>query len=222
MVCHRCRMLPLELVIRRFAWGSFLKREPGIVSTREHPHRFDELRLELYHKHAVVVAPLVEQARQMEEGEARERYLRDGSWPQEVYTDPLIQVSDGHWILYSAKTPLSCSSPLMETEALLDPDELETLRTEIMAPTFRALEDAWSAIETVGGPVALVDMKIEVGYREADGRLVVADVIDNDSWRIWPGGDPTKQLDKQCFREDHPLSQVAENYELVATLTEQF
>ena len=70
------------------------------------------------------------------------------------------------------------SSPLMETEALLEPGELETLRSEIMAPTFRALEDAWSAIETVGGPVALVDMKIEVGYREADGRLVVADVIE--------------------------------------------
>jgi phosphoribosylaminoimidazole-succinocarboxamide synthase len=222
MVCHNCRMLPLELVIRRFAWGSFLKREPEIVSTREHPHRFDDLRLELYHKHAVVMPPLVDQPRQMAEGEARELYLRDGVWPQEVYTDPLISIQDRHWLLYSAKAPLSTSTALMETEALLDPPSLEALRSQIMAPTFLALERAWAAIDTVDGPVALADMKIEVGYRRRDGELVVADVIDNDSWRIWPGGDPTKQLDKQCFREDHPLSQVAENYELVAGLTERF
>ena len=31
MVCSECRMLPLELVTRRFAWGSILNREPWIV-----------------------------------------------------------------------------------------------------------------------------------------------------------------------------------------------
>jgi hypothetical protein len=30
------------------------------------------------------------------------------------------------------------------------------------------------------------------------------------------------QLDKQCFREDHPLAEVAEKYQLVAELTSQF
>jgi len=117
-------MLPLELVIRRYAWGSMLKRHPEIVSTREKPYRFDSILKEVFHKRSAVVPPLV-------------------------------------------------------------------------------------------------DMKIEVG-RTPEGRLVVSDIIDNDSWRIWPGGDPSAQLDKQCFREDHPLSEVAEKYELVAALTEQF
>ena len=34
--------------------------------------------------------------------------------------------------------------------------------------------------------------------------------------------DPARQLDKQSFREGHPLAVVAENYELVAALTERF
>lgn len=222
IVCAECEMLPLELVTRRYAWGSLLKREPDLVSTREKPYRFDEIRREIFHKRAVVMPPLVEAPTQMDEGAARDLYLRDGVWAQGVYTDPLVRVEGGRWLLYSAKAPLAEAAPLMETEPLLDAAELAHLEGEIMVPTFLALEQAWSAIETVDGPVALVDLKIEVGRRTRDGKLVIADVIDNDSWRIWPGADPSRQLDKQCFREDHPLQEVAENYELVAALTERF
>lgn len=222
IACWRCDMLPLELVTRRYAWGSVLKREPEIESTPERPYRFSELRREMYHKHAVVTPPLVPRPVQLEEGEARRRYLEAGEWTAGVYTDPLLRIENGHWLLYPAKEPLAEASPLMETTPLLDANEVAALEEEIMIPTFEALERAWSGIETVGGPVVLVDMKIEVGRRSSDGRLVVADVIDNDSWRIWPGGDPRRQLDKQSFREGHPLHQVAENYELVAALTERF
>jgi phosphoribosylaminoimidazole-succinocarboxamide synthase len=222
LICHACEMLPLELVMRRFAWGSFLKRAPDLESTAEAPHRFPEIRTEFFHKHAVVVPPLTEVAIQMGEDEARDRFLKDGIWAEGVYTDPLIEREGQAWALHPAKLPVSESTCLMRIEPLITDDEAEALIRDIMLPTFEALEDAWSKIETVGGPVSLADIKIEVGRREKDGKLAVADVVDNDSWRIWPGADPTKQLDKQCFREDHPLAEVAEKYQLVADLTSQF
>jgi phosphoribosylaminoimidazole-succinocarboxamide synthase len=223
MVCSECRMLPLELVTRRYAWGSILNREPWIVSTREKPHRFSELRREIFHKNAVVMPPLQPQPAQMDEGRARELYLRDGVWAKGVYTDPLMRIQDdGRWLLYPAKGRLDSTPALTDTPPLLSSEELRYVEDRLMAPTFEALERAWAAIETAAGPVALVDLKMEVGRRASDGKLVVADVIDNDSWRIWPGGDPSKQLDKQVFREGQPLAEVAGNYELVAGLTERF
>lgn len=219
-VCSACDMLPLELVMRRYAWGSFLKREPNMVSTVEKPHRFDKVYTEFFHKHAVLTPPLVESAEQVEEGEARKRFLKNGVWAQGVYTDPLTLPLGDSWPIHSAKAPIGTA--LLTIPALFGQDEVKSLVNDIMIPTFEVLEKAWAKIETAGGPVALVDMKIEVGRRKSDGKIVLADVIDNDSWRIWPGADPRQQLDKQCFRENHALSEVAEKYELVAELTRQF
>ena len=220
--CAACDMLPLELVMRRFAWGSYLKREPNLVSTTENPHRFDDIQVEFFHKHAVITPPVVDKAIQMEEGEARNQYLVDGVWDPNVYTDPLLLTDSTPWELHNPKKVIDRSNPLLTIDAFLKTQEVKDIIETIMLPTFKILENAWSKISTDSGPVALVDMKIEVGRRASDGKLVLSDCIDNDSWRIWPGSDPKQQLDKQCFREDHPLSQVASNYELVSGLTEQF
>lgn len=221
-ICEACDMLPLELVTRRFAWGSYLKRHTGLVSTKEAPHRFDSIQAELFHKHAVVVPPLVESPCQMEEGEARSAYLSDGVWKSGVFTDPYLETGEGNWKLHNPKAPILAETALLEIEAMMSQRELTDLIEGIMIPTFETLEKAWAGIQVDGEPVALVDMKIEVGRRKSDGKIVLADVIDNDSWRIWPGADPKKQLDKQCFREDAALSQVSDNYELVAKLTDSF
>ena len=85
---------------------------------------------------------------------------------------------------------------------------------------FLALEEAWRDQD-----IQLVDLKIEFG--RVNGKLVVADVIDNDSWRLWPGGRKEDMLDKQAYRnlikrDAEALEDVKRRYEEVAKRTEAF
>ena len=215
-------MLPLECVMRRIAWGSHLKRHPGDkMPDGEPPLRFDEPLVEFFHKHTLVTPPHVAEPTTMSEGDARDKFLKDGTWADGVYTDPYINPTDEYWALHSPKHPFDPLQPLHRIEPLLTSEELEQLTNELLSPAFRALEEAWSQVDTVHGAVVLVDCKVEVGRRRDNGQFVLADVIDNDSWRIWPGGQPNQQLDKQCFRDNEPLSKVADNYKLVNELTAQ-
>ena len=223
-----CIMLPIEFVIRRRPFGSYLKRHPKASSSE----LFNPPLTELFHKYAVVppcgqhtnIHAIYDTIRLIPEWRARELYMVDGHWTHEVYTDPLISIDDKHtWELYPAKLPFGLSfrgearSSLMTILPLLKSHELKYIKEKLMLPTFEILEKAWKQFN-----ISLIDLKIEVGYNKKTKELVVADVIDNDSWRIWPHGDPKNQLDKQAFRDGEDLTEVQKKYRIVTGYVTKF
>lgn len=169
MVVQRCTMIPLEVVMRRLATGSYLRRHPEVSEGT----RFDP--------------PLVE------------FFLKD-----DARHDP--QVTEAEIVSMAVATA----------------DEVAQIVADGRR-VFAVIEAAWAKQD-----VTLVDLKIEFGRPlsiQEQAALVVADVIDNDSWRIWPGGDKTRMLDKQVYRNMSDVTQeglddIRRRYEIVADLTE--
>jgi phosphoribosylaminoimidazole-succinocarboxamide synthase len=182
----RMDMIPVELVTRRLAYGSYLKRNP---ETKQGT-RFETPVFEMFAK-------------------------------DDKNHDPLLEFDDGDLVTrYDPTKPVGESSvidrlPLGQSPFTLREPDLSRLR-ELAVATFEIIEAAWADQD-----VTLVDMKIECG-RSTRGELVVADVIDNDSWRIWPGGDPENMADKQLYRDGKSLDFVADRYAWVAEATNAF
>ncbi|PIS32430.1 phosphoribosylaminoimidazolesuccinocarboxamide synthase [Candidatus Peregrinibacteria bacterium CG08_land_8_20_14_0_20_41_10] len=190
---RRMQMIPIELVARRIATGSFLKRHPDVQEGTV----FDELKVEFF--------------------------LKD-----DARHDPLMSYneSDEFWYLWDAKIPFpsdfvdKLSSASIIAGHILDGKVAAELE-DITRRVFLIFEKAWSQQN-----VNLVDLKIECGYT-TDGILLVGDVIDNDSWRIWPGGDKAQMRDKQVYRDlkhttPEALDIIDKNYAWVAKATSKF
>jgi len=165
MVVRRCQMIPLEVVTRRLATGSYLKRHPESLEGA----RFDPPQVEFF--------------------------LKD-----DARHDPQIGADE------------------IAAQGIATAAEVERMIAEGRR-VFTTLERAWAAQD-----VTLVDLKIEFG-RDSTGELMVADMIDNDSWRLWPGGEKSRMLDKQVYRNmrevtDEGLAQVRQLYETVAGMTD--
>jgi len=204
---YHCRMLPLEAVARRYAVGSWLKRHPEMAET-DTPHRFARLVTELFLKttggHCV-----------LSDSEYHDLHLD----PSKGEEDPLLVKGEDGWGLLHAKMPAWQEGAALGSidAALLQYDTEEIYK--LLRRVFLVLEGAWAMLGW-----RLVDIKIEVGIT-ADGRLVVADVIDNDSWRL---RDPDwREMSKQVYRDQLAqdavdLNEVSWRYRRVASLTRWF
>jgi len=189
-----CEMLPYEVVVRREAHGSYLKRHPHLSKGL----LFPQLIVEFYLK------------------------TKDKDWKGKplVADDPLMaHVADAGQIrLFNPAKPIQGQEPflvLTESEVFSKPDEAKTFpeMRAIACRAFLALEKAW---QLEGG--TLVDLKVEFGY-DTKGRLLLADVIDNDSWRVVESG---SYIDKLVYRDGGALDDVAEKYRRVAGITGHF
>lgn len=191
-LAQRCDMIPLEVVVRREAHGSFLKRYPEC----EKGHFFPRLILEFFLKTS---------------GKRWKEFIL----PKD---DPLVKFNDGDEImsLFLPNQPIRTQSPfliLKDSPLFGFSNDLETIG-KIALKAFLVLEKAWQLEER-----RLVDLKVEFG-RDQEGTLRLADVIDNDSWRVL--SNEGKHLDKQLYRDGEDIDVVTAGYRLIRDLTERF
>lgn len=201
----KCTMLPLEVIARRYAVGSYLDRHPECrKDENEEPHRFDE--------------PLSEFFLKTTRGELRDsegNVLVEGLDPKKSEEDPFIKnPHDREWVLLNSKkeerdADLGRTIP---AAAVATPEQMREME-RIVVEVFKVLETFWAQHN-----FKFIDFKIEFGIT-TDGQLVVADVIDNDSWRLrdqnW------QDVSKQSFRDGDSLASIKDKYELVAELVKQ-
>jgi phosphoribosylaminoimidazole carboxylase/phosphoribosylaminoimidazole-succinocarboxamide synthase len=192
-IAPNCQMLPYEVVVRREAHGSYLKRTPHFSKGQ----LFPKLIVEFFLK------------------------TKDKNWKGKplVADDPLmIRKDDGKIELFNPAKPIIGQEPflvLSDADVFSRPDEskLYPEMSRVAQRAFLILEKAW---QLEGG--RLVDFKVEFGA-DAKGNLLLADVIDNDSWRVVESGN---YIDKQVYRDGGALDDVAAKYRRVADITSRF
>ncbi len=197
-IALKCAMLPYEVVVRREAHGSYLKR----ALHREKGHIFPHLVLEFFLKTS---------------GKKWKNHELVCDDPLMIHHPELKEI----W-LYNPKEPALVQIPakaflkLPEAEVFTNPEEEKLMEQMgvIARKTFLVLEKAWQLQGR-----KLVDFKVEFGISPS-GELLLADVIDNDSWRVVDGAG--NYMDKQVYRDGGDLNTVTAKYRQVAELTGQF
>ncbi len=190
---EKCTMLPYEVVVRREAHGSYLMRHPQL----EQGHIFPRLLVEFFLKTKDKVweeRPLPKDDPYIDFGV--------GWFPAHLHRPDVPTWQDGAYIF-----------TLDEFPGRENRSELFPAMSRIARHAFLILEKAWQLVGR-----RLVDFKVEFGFN-TEGELLLADVIDNDSWRVIEEG---AYIDKQLYRDGTSLDVVSQSYRQVAELTERF
>lgn len=211
-IAKRCTMVPLEVVARRYAVGSFLKRNDASAYPEQNsvPFKFEG-------------KPVVEFFLKTTKGGLSTpdgEVLVSGLSAEAGEEDPYIANPEATvWKLEHPKKPAGSPEAdlgrdVAASKVLPAGDAIPKMR-DMVTRVFEVIEAFFEKHE-----FKFIDLKIEFGITE-EGELVVADVIDNDSWRLRDAS--WKEVSKQSFRDkaatgNEDLSDVAENYALVAKL----
>jgi len=200
---EKTEMIPLEVIIRRYAVGSYTKRMPHLANDIGNPHRFDNLLFEVFLK------------------TTDNKCIRDDEVLLENISveDPFIKDPyDDLWQLCEPKKPTynKTASLGISIDALrvLQKDIAMYEIEELTRKAFLVIESAWA----INYGYRLVDFKIEFGLT-SDGELVISDVIDNDSWRLRTND--WKELSKENFRQGKSMDEISKTYELVSLLSDR-
>ncbi len=188
-------VLPLELVARRRATGSYTDRFPDVPEGSV----FEEVVVELFEKDDARHDPLLDL--DVDAGVVR-RFV-----PNRVAAATLGPDAEPGDLL--GEEPLAGSR-----FARVTPELLARLRSTTAA-AFEVIEAAWAE---QGG--VYLDVKIECGFDRATGELLVADVIDSDSGRLRFGD---VDVSKQAYRDGTAtLPELRVRFDEVAARTDRF
>lgn len=208
-VAQKCTMIPLEVVGRRYAVGSYLMRNPQFAEPKgTHPIRFHRFVVEFFLK--TTKGKLIG---------SNNDVLVEGLDPEKGEEDPFIlNPKEEVWKLVHPKKP-SWDTTAILNKTVFSRDVMPEGTTinqfeDYLRDTFLVLEGMFSSLGH-----HFIDIKIEFGV--SPGRkLFIADVIDNDSWRLrdikW------EELSKEAFRQGEELSEVARKYGVVTDLVTSF
>ena len=197
-VAKKCKMIPLEVVVRREAHGSYLKRNPHL----QKGHLFPNLICELYLKTA---------------GRTWDGQTIPCDDPMLIFTGPQLPR------LFLPSKPLWEQKHFLEislddfTAKICGLLELSSIE-EYAKRTFLILEKSWQLLGR-----RLVDFKVEFGFSQSEPEkreILLSDVIDSDSWRLINSAG--EYSDKQVYRDGGPLAEVAQKFRETAELSCRF
>ncbi len=192
-------MIPVEIVVRNVATGSYCKRRPDVKDGTRFEH------------------PVVEFFYKTNDQQFRGHHLG--------CDDPLMQFTDDGTRLafHRPNMPVNHELPLLEMDmATMEMKERRMLHSQLTlcGTLARNVNDALSKLwRAAGGD--LIDFKIECGFVADDttAEFMVADVIDCDSWRVMRHGE---QLSKQPFRDGMTANDLLPTYKKARDITRQF